>query len=165
MPKGGRRIGSGRKPGKAWAGRGVVLGLDGIRQLQPPVPPQDLPPAISAAAKTGLLRAPTKLHPDAGVYWELWAQEAIDLRMLTPATAAGFAEVCQRAAFVGKIGDKIEMLGADTQDAIPYLGLYDRMAQKLEVSLARFGLTAFGKPVTSDKPKPVESPWAQVAVK
>lgn len=165
MPKGGRRNGSGRKPGAAWNGRAVVLGLDGARQPQGPRLKVELPPAISADAKEGLLAAPYWLAEGAKGYWERWAPEAVGTRMLTPATAAGFTEMCQRADYVGKLAAKISTLGADTQDALPYLGLYDRMSQKLETSLARFGLTGLGKPMTSDKPKAAANPWASVAAK
>jgi hypothetical protein len=86
-------------------------------------------------------------------------------RTLTPATAAGFGQMCERWAYVSVIAARIETLGAGTQEAVPYLSVYDRMAQKLEGSLARFKLTAFGKPATSDKPKPAANPWEQVAAK
>lgn len=165
MPKGGRRNGSGRKPGAAWNGRGVVLGLDGARKPQGQRLKQELPTAISSEAKKGLSAAPYWLPEAAREYWERWAPEAMATRMLTPATAAGFTELCQRADYVGKLASKISTLGADTQDALPYLGLYDRMSQKLETSLGRFGLTGLGKPATSDKPKAVANPWGEVAAK
>ena len=161
MPRGGRRIGAGRKPGAKSA---IVLGLDGVRKPQPPRI-ETLPPAVSDDVKEGLLRAPYWLPEGAKGYWERWAPEAIVERTLTPATAAGFTEMCNRADYVGKLAVRIATLGADTQDALPYLSLYDRMAKSLEGSLHRFKLTAMGKPATSDKPKAVENPWAQVAAK
>ena len=51
---------------------------------------------------------------------------------------------------------------AGTHDAMPYLALYVRLAQRLDASLARFKLTASGKPASSDRPK-VENPWSRVA--
>ncbi len=160
MPAGGRRPGAGRKPGAAWGGR-KVLGHDGqlkpIRQRGEP-----LPPAISQEAQGSLLSAPYWLPEGARGYWERWAPHAIEARTLTPATAAGFTEVCQRADYVTKLANRIGTLGADTQEAIPYLAIYDRMSQRMETSLARFMLTAFGKPATSDKPAAAENPWAKV---
>lgn len=165
MPKGGRRNGAGRKPGAAWSGKGVVLGLNGERRTQGPRLKEELPPALSVEAKEGLLAAPYWLPEGAKGYWERWAPEAFAVRILTPATAAGFTELCQRADFVGKIAAKISLLGPDTQDALPYLGLYDRMSQKLETSLVRFGLTGLGKPATSEKPAAQVNPFAALAAK
>ena len=164
MPKGGRRAGAGRKPGAAWNGRAVVLGLDGTRQPRPKLA-EPLPPAVAETVKEGLLTAPYWLPEGAKGYWERWAGQALEERTLTPSTAAGFIEVCTRADYVGKLAVKIATLGPDTQDALPYLNLYDRMSKSLESSLARFKLTAFGKPATSDKPAAVVNPWAQVAAK
>lgn len=165
MPKGGRRAGAGRKPGAAWAGRGrsVVLGMDGQRKA--PRRSEELPPAVSGEVKEGLLAAPYWLSEGAKGCWERWAGEAIAERTLTPATAAGFTLMCQRADYVAKLGVRIDTLGADTQDAVPYLNIYSNMSQKLETSLARFKLTAFGKPATSDKPKAAANPWGEVAAK
>lgn len=58
---------------------------------------------------------------------------------------------------------KINHLGADTKEAAPYLLSYLKLAQRVDASLARFKLTAFGKPAVSDKPQPAANPWAQVA--
>ncbi len=159
MAKGGYRAGAGRKPGPKQA---VVLGMNGKRQRDRSA---ELPPAVADDVKAGLLAAPYWLPEAAKGYWERWAPEAVAERTLTPATAAGFTELCQRADYVGKLAVKIGTLGADTQDALPYLGLYDRMSQKLETSLARFKLTAFGKPATSDKPKASANPFSMVASK
>jgi len=164
MPKGGRRIGAGRKPGPAWHGRGVVLGLDGTRK-EHRYRGVELPPAVSGEEREGLLKAPAGLSVGARACWEGWAEQAIAERTLTPATAAGFGQMCERWAYVATIAARIETLGAGTQEAVPYLSIYDRMAQKLEGSLARFKLTAFGKPATSDKPKAAVNPWAAVAGK
>ncbi len=161
MPRGGARPGSGPKPKRREA---VVLGLDGQRQKMGPKP-DGLPPAVDGETKEALLVAPYWLTEAARGYWERWAVQALAERTLTPSTAAGFVELCQRADYVGKLAFKIASLGADTQDALPYLNLYDRMSRSLETSLARFKLTAFGKPATSDKPKAAENPWAQVVAK
>lgn len=141
----------------------MVLGLDGQRQEKQGG--SELPPAVSEEAKEGLLVAPDWLADGARGYWAIWAPEAIAERTLTPATAAGFALMCQRADYVAKLGVRIDMLGPATQDAVPYLSIYSNMSQKLEVSLGKYRLTAFGKPATSDKPKAAANPWAQVAAK
>ena len=61
------------------------------------------------------------------------------------------------------VADRIALLGAGTQDAVPYLSLYARLEMRLDALLARYRLTAFGKPVTSDQPKPAANPWGEIA--
>ena len=138
--------------------------MDGQRQRIRPRAAA-LPPALSEPEREGLLRAPDGLPPGARACWEAWAASAIAERTLTPSTAVGFAEACRRGAYVADLAAKIDRLGAETQEALPTLVLYDRLAQKLEGSLARFKLTAFGKPATSDQPQPKANPWEQLAAK
>ncbi len=157
MPRGGRRVGAGRKP--ALQPSGIVLGMNGQRrQASTPTAP-----AVSGDEREALLQAPDDLPELARHCWLTYAGHAVAERTLTPATAAGFRQCCQQWAYVAEIDARIQHLGAATQDAQPYLMQYIRLSQRLDASLARFKLTAFGKPVTTDKPKPAANPWAQVA--
>lgn len=158
MARGGRRAGAGRKPGPPKA---VVLGLDGVRR-----PGRvDLPPAASAEERESLLEPPTLLSEDARAGWEAYAATAISLNTLHSSTVAGFIEFCERWAYVQALDERIRYLGRATQEALPYLRERKSAAALLGQSLKDFKLTAFGKPVTSEKPKVAANPWAQVAHK
>lgn len=112
-----------------------------------------------------LREPPAELVGAGAEFWRLWAGHAITERTLSPATAAGFRELCEQAALTAAIHAKIQKLKPDNKKADPYLKTYIKLSQRLDASLARFKLTAFGKPAVSDKPKPAANPWAQVAGK
>jgi hypothetical protein len=57
----------------------------------------------------------------------------------------------------------IARLGAGTREADGYLKQYGRLAQRLDASLARFKLTADGKPATPAPAAATVNPWARVA--
>lgn len=118
-----------------------------------------LPPAVSGDERDALLVPPADLLPPAQACWTAQASHAIAERTLTPATAAGFRQCCEQWALVADVLARIHVLGAATTEADPYLKTYVRLAQRLDASLARFKLTAFGKPATTDKPKAVANPW------
>lgn len=157
MPRGGHRPGAGRKP-KGQEGNVLTMPDRKVR-VQPPIP--DLPESDRVA----LSEAPLGVSEAARALWHQWAPQALAERTLTPATAAGFAQLCQQWAYVTSLAKKIDHLGPDTKEAIPYMIGYLKLAQRLDASLARFKLTAFGKPAVSDKPKAAANPWAQVAGK
>lgn len=153
MPRGGRRVGAGRKPG---ANSANVVGMDGKPHGG------GLPPAVSLADRDALVTPPGELSEPARAFWSRWAPAAIENRTLTAATAFGFRELCEKAATVAALRARIALLGAATQDALPYLKECRGQAQALNVSLKEFKLTAFGKPETSEKPKPAANPWASL---
>lgn len=156
MPRGGARPGSGRKPGPR---AGVVLGMDGSRQVRG----AELPPAVPLEVRAGLLEPPSDLAEAARVCWRAWAGLALGERTLTPATAAGFRHLCIQMAVVQALDDRIAVLGVATVDALPYLTARRGQAIQLAASLKDFKLTAFGKPAVADKPKKAVNPFTQVA--
>lgn len=97
--------------------------------------------------------------------WKKYAGYALGERTLTDATAIGFREFCQQWVYVRELDKTIQRLGAGTKEAEPYFRTYLKLAQRLDSSLARFKLTAFGKPAAPEKPKAAANPWAQVATK
>jgi hypothetical protein len=120
------------------------------------------PPAIKV--ETGpLLAPPTDLPASVQAVWRQYAGYAVGEGTLTEATAAGFREFCQQWVYLHELDTTIQRLGAGTKEAEPYFRTYLKLAQRLDSSLARFKLTAFGKPARSEKPKPAANPWAQVA--
>ena len=146
MPRGGRRAGAGRKPGR----KGVVLGMDGSRRLDA----TDLPPAVSPEERESLLQPPSDLSDAAKACWKRWAPQALDERTLTSATEAGFRELVLRMSNVQELDRRINLLGIGTQDSLPYLRERRGQASQLNISLKDFKLSAFGKPATSDVAPP-----------
>lgn len=159
MPRGGERPGSGPKP-KPRDEKGNVLQMPGT-QGKVPAPIPVLDPGEQAALRV----PPAELSDAAKVVWTQWADQAMAERTLTPATAAGFQHLCQQWVYVAALVGKINHLGPDTKEAVGYLIGYQKLVQRLDASLARFKLTAFGKPAISDKPKPAANPWAAVGMK
>lgn len=152
MARGGTRVGAGRKPEPD---KGKVVRMP---QASPTVSPAVSPEEIDA-----LLEPPTDLDEGGKACWVAHAKYAIAERTLTPATAAGFRQFCQQWAYVQALAQRIDVLGPASKEASAYIRDFVKLSQRLDGSLARFKLTAFGKPVTSDKPKPAANPWAQAA--
>lgn len=133
----------------------MVLGMDGTRRQA------DLPPAVPPEQRAGLLEPPGGLSEAAQGCWRAWAPKALDERTLTPATEAGFRELCIRMANVQAIDDRIALLGIGTQDSLPYLKERRGQSSQLASSLKDFKLSAFGKPATSEKPMPAANKFAK----
>lgn len=161
MSRGGYRVGAGRKP-KA-PKTAVVIGIDGTRRTDTrpasvPAPPADDVPALADP--------PADLLPDQQAFWRLYAPSAIEQRTLVPATVIGFRELCEQFALKQAIAARINTykLGAGSKSADAALRSYVKLAQRIDATLARFKLTAFGKPADVGAAKqPVANPWAQVA--
>lgn len=148
--RGGKRVGTGPKP------KAAVVGMDG--RALPPSLPQVEPDRL-------LLEPPADLEAKAQGVWLDLAGCALHERTLTEETVPGFRQLCQQWVYLRELDVTIQRLGAGTQEAESYFRTYLKLAQRLDGSLARFKLTAFGKPVTPDKPKVAENPWAKVASK
>ena len=158
MPRGGRRVNAGRKPSSQ---RGVVIGLDGVRQ------PAGAALASIDDATQRLAIPPKDLTKGQRRFWETYAPRAIEQRTLIDATVAGFRELCEQWALKDAIADDIHTKGPTTRDAEAQLRTYVKLAQRVDSSLARFKLTGFGKPAEtgSGRQAPAANPWAQVAAK
>lgn len=156
MGRGGYRPGAGRKPKP----KGVVLGLDGNRRAAKMS--SALPPPVTPTERVGLLEPPEELSGPAKACWRTWAPHAIEERTLTPATEAGFRELCIRMANVHELDARIVQLGTASQEALPYLRERRGQAAQLNVSLKDFKLSAFGKPATAETAPPAKggSEWA-----
>jgi phage terminase small subunit len=116
---------------------------------------------MTAETEKSLLSAPYWLSEAARGYWERWAPEAVTERTLTPATAAGFEELCKRADLVAQLAVKIHEMGM-TDSGLPFVKTFDSMQKGMESMLLKFRLTAFGKPMVAAETKPAENPWAKV---
>lgn len=161
MPRGGRRVGAGRKPKQPRAG--VVLAMDGRRQ-----DPQDLlevaaDPVLSHPPEL-LATPPRDLTPGQKKVWRKAAPLAIAERTLTPATVMGFRALVAQWVMTETLAARIEEAGAASDTGVDLLRSYVKLAQRLDASLARFKLTGFGKPSESAPRKPAASnPWSEVA--
>ena len=155
MGRGGHRPGSGRKPGPQ--GPRVLVGMP---SRQPVVTVPIAP--VDEGERQRLLTAPDGLSKEAQLVWIKLAEHAIAERTLTPATAAGFAQLCQQWVYLDALDKKIQHLGPDTKEASPYFQTWKAVVMRVDASLARFKLTAFGKPATKEKPKAAVNPWAQL---
>ena len=123
---------------------GRTAPVDGAELLE--VPPSDLP-------------APQR------AFWRLWAPHAIAQQTLVPSTVAGFRELCEQHAMKTSLAKKINRLGTCSADAERLLKHYEKLAQRLDATLARFKLTAFGKPEAGAGARRVSSAagqWAEV---
>lgn len=161
MPRGGRRVGAGRKPSGR---RAIVLGMDGVRRDNEPglaVEPRDTP------QEAGLIDPPADLSPAQQEFWRRWAPFAIEQRTLIPATVAGFRELCEQFALKQVLARRIHALGAGSEKAASRLRAYVQLAQRLDSTLARFKLTSFGKPADNAgrARQTAANPWAQVVTK
>jgi len=121
---------------------------------------------VGASSESDLALPPPafKLSKTERAFWIAEAPHAIAQQTLMAATAVGFRELCQQFALKEAIAKKILTLGAATRDADSYLRAYTKLAQRVDSSMARFKLTAFGKPdAGASSRKPAANPWAQVA--
>jgi hypothetical protein len=82
-----------------------------------------------------------------------------------PATEAGFRALCVRMATVEMLEDRVKVLGIGTIDSLPCMKELRGWSVLLATSLKDYKLSAFGKPATSDKPKPAANPFAAVGMK
>jgi phosphopantetheinyl transferase len=83
-----------------------------------------------------------------------------------PATLPGFRELCEQADLKRQVDKRLRKIGATTEAADGLLRHQVKLAQLLDARLARFKLTAFGKPADDRAGRKVsENPWAHVAGK
>lgn len=154
---GGHRPGAGRKPKDRSAS---VVRISGERYA-----PTSTAPAPVPVTDSSLKEPPAELPESVQQVWRECAPHALAERTLTIATALGFKQFCQQWVYVRELDKTIQRLGAGTKEAEPYFRTYLKLVQRLDSSLARFKLTAFGKPAAPEKPKAAANPWAQVAAK
>lgn len=150
MPRGGRRVGAGRKPNKPMS---VVRIQDWV--FVPDVP------APSDAVASDLAQPPEGMREAEAEVWRALAPSAIAQQTLIAATTRGFRELCEQAVLKQQFADEIARIGAAHRDADGLLRHYTKLAQRLDQSLARYRLTAQGKaePSAQQKPK-AANPWA-----
>lgn len=175
-PRGGSRAGSGRKPDPTKR-PGTVVDFPGL-EPSPAAPstllepPSELAAAIEAAEKAaGATSSPDSARVVAtlqkqATLWRQFAPLAIDQGTLTPLTVPGFRELCEQLVLKEELAAKLARFGMDGENGRARLKDYTRFAQRVDASLARFKLTAFGKPDdvgggAAAAKKTAVNPWAQ----
>lgn len=170
MPRGGARVGSGRKPNPPAAPANVIpMRAAAAPPDGGPVPPASgevvhPPPGHPADPIAPLLTPPDDLDEDLAAIWRKFAPSAIEVGTLVEATAPGFRELVELYALKQAIGAhlrKVKQLHSKRNEG--HLRTYLKLSQRLDVSLGRFKLTAFGKPVDGGRggipKKEPANPW------
>lgn len=154
MPKGGARIGAGRKPRQA----------EEMASTSAP-----FQPVVVRGAKSGSdvvpMQPPDGLTGEALGFWERTASFAQGARTLAPQTLEMFQVLCRLYAEMVATQDTIERdgrtflkvtvdgAGQEHQElkSHPLMGHYRQLAKQIEVLMARFSLAPLGKPVAGTK--------------
>jgi hypothetical protein len=163
MPRGGARVGSGRKPKtpRQAVTAAKIVAIEGGRAKDvTPTPPSDLP-------------------EDQKGFWRNYAGLAIDAGTLTKQTEPAFRLLCELDAEKRLTRETIERDGRTSMGittdvtsseqhvqlkAHPLTSSYRQLAQRVETLMARFSLAPFGKPVAGGKKSATTvSPWASIA--
>ncbi len=155
MPRGGSRPGAGRKPGSA-----KVVGMDGKPRADViPASMQGPGTEVPPAPPTGdLVDPPTDLTETQQAFWREWAPRAIGAGTLTDATRLGFRELAEQYVIKVSLAKAVEERAPGWGES---LKLWLKATQRVDASMARFKLTALGKPEA--KPKAAtgaSSAWA-----
>lgn len=163
MPRGGKRLGAGRKPKtrtERWLGGDAAKrGLSLVRPDAEPVP-VTTNPAVAEDVPSMLTEAEAK-------YWELWAPSALERGTLTEHTRPGLVLLCQVARRAAALWAQIESQGlmfekvtvdSSGQEhhepkAHPLLTHYRGLVQRAEQLMARYGLASDGKIPTGETAK------------
>ena len=157
MARGGKRLGSGRKPLKRserWL-RGNAGKVDLALVTSRP----EVVPARDAGVVLSDDDVPAVLTEEEAAYYRLWAPLARGRKMLFPETMPGFVQLCQVARRCARLWSEIDrdglMYEVVTVDGAgqerreykkhPLMTEWRGLVSRQEQMLARFGLTADGK--------------------
>jgi len=125
-----------------------------------------LPPAMQPAAAAspvdpvGLASPPEDLSEARKAFWREWSQRAIAAGTLTDETLLGFRELSEQYVIKANLAKAVEEQAPGWGES---LKLWTKVTQRVDSSMARFKLTALGKPDTKKPKAPAANPWAAVA--
>lgn len=128
---------------------------------------------------TDLVDPPDDVPEDQRAFWKRWAKLAIEAGTLNERTEAGWRLLCaiealmrRYAKTIAEQGDTfmkvtVDGSGQEHQElkAHPLVGKHLALATKVDAYMARFMLTAFGKPSPEAKQKKqpaAANPWARI---
>jgi hypothetical protein len=173
MPRGGRRVGAGRK--RKTPRQHFLSGDAGKRGLalvpaRPSDPVNDIPASEETAGAdvVPIRDAPAMLTKDELPYWAWYSAQAYAKGTLTEHTMPGFVLLCQVAARRARLwaqidrdGDQYEAIVVDgagnervSKKPHPLLTHARGLDMRLEQLQARFGIMSAGKIADEKKPKP-----------
>lgn len=134
------------------AGAGAPAGASALLD-----PPEDLSGVERQSALGGGLAT-------AKDFWRRLAPHAIAQGTLVSATVPGFRELCELMALKEEVWARLQRFGSDGKTGAERLRNYTKLSQRLDATLGRFKLTAFGKPANDGVPnqKPGANPFAQL---
>lgn len=166
MPRGGARVGAGRKPNGERAIRQRVVAMPGI-QMPPAWAASSGAVPASGVSNSALNQPPEGVVEPAASVWRALAPWAIEQSTLIDATVAGFRELCDQFVIKQALWDHLQTLGIASAEGDRILKRYEKIAQRVDASLARYRLTSFGKAIDqSGKKKPeAQNPWAGLSRK
>jgi len=96
-------------------------------------------------------------------FWTAWAPHAIDQGTLVPETVAGFRELCEQIEVKVALFAEMQAVGIASAEGERCLKRWEKVAQRVDASMGRFRLTAFGKPMESTKrAAPKANPWGRI---
>lgn len=155
MPKGGKRVGAGRKKRRA-----PVLAMPGVTVPHP-----------AETATTAIAPPKGVLGAAAQRVWRRLAPSAIARATLTPETAHGFAVLCQSVVRLDELERRLKRDGWTFVNQFgepkrhPLWGTWQVMVLRVEQQLARYGLMPDGRPAGagSGQPEQPANPWAAIA--
>lgn len=142
MPRGGARIGAGRKPKTALEHE--LTGNPGhrARVLEHPASGQ-----VSVTAPCERFDPPVDMPSEERLVWDVLAPHAFDNRTLTRATEMSFRLLCRNMV----IERALALVGAGTAN-------HRGMIQRVDAELLRFCLSPFGKPIYQVEPQQSANP-------
>jgi terminase small subunit-like protein len=164
MPRGGARVGAGRKP---------------IAKRRRAIPTNVVP--IEGGRANELSRTPpADLPEDQHAFWRMYAPLAMDAGTLTRQTEGAFRLLCELDAEKRATRETIAKDGRTTMGittdvtsseqhvqikAHPLTSAYRQLAQRVETLMGRFALAPFGKPLEGQRKKGpmTTSPWLAIA--
>lgn len=168
MPKGGARVGAGRKPKSnilAMPGAGVPTG-----PVTVPDPPEDMV-AADEAAKARMLAAglPVDIQWASDV-WRAYAPAAAENGTLAPgATLIGFRVLVDVDVKCRRMEARIDAEGWLVESELmgpkahPLWARFEKLMLRREQMMRAYGLIANGKPVVRAAPAGQADPWADRA--
>ena len=148
MPRGGERVGSGRKPRQA-----AILRLHGSRWKKPNQPAPKAPQGRVMAVEL-----PAGLSVAAQTVWQEWAPHATQALTLTPATVLDFAGLCELVVEMREVLEKRRGEGW-TDLGLRLAREYRGLVQRVETTLRAFRLAPIGKEMVTAEVD--EDPFAE----
>ena len=94
------------------------------------------------------------------LHWRRLAPLALEQGTLVEATGPGFRELCELLALKDELWAKLARFGSESKSGLERMRSYTRLSARVDSALARFKLTAFGKPAARQAESKKANPFA-----